>query len=578
MDPQYSSSNDHYKETKDLPKLDVQNLPTMSTQRKPELVGRSRCSACEISNMIDSKGPSNCSSCCATKTSPDSLSPFSYSPYEHKVKRSRAGRASKLPLSALNTLQAWLDAHTEHPYPSAEVKKQLAQECGITEKQVTTWFTNARARQLSPLDTWLSSGSEDEGAKEEDIERAADSLANTGGFSYIPDTSNQGYMRAGSVVSASSIFSNGQARVQPSRRGKKKDYRRNKTTQISPISPLSVQPGAGANTKATTTTAEQELWQCTFCRQQLVPKSWRRHEETQHHTRAQWTCMLFGPRLSANTHTSRPNTSSSFCAFCMLKNPSEDHFLKHHRISECAKRPVGERTFFRPDHLRQHVKNYHTSTLHDIAQVKWKREGEDRGEGNNGWTCGFCGDHLETWNKRETHIANHFKEGMKMDQWIDYPLPTPTTKTGKKQAKKEDKETTEEKVRDHSHGFSRISRPFTRRSTRNSVKSIPVPTQPQEQTYTNAYTTMPATTPLTMGFAYSTAPVLPDINMDPLMGNAYTDFVDWSQMNQIPVQVPEPQYSSALVYDPSLQATFDLNALGGFGHNLDYQGPWNQHP
>ncbi|KAH7136023.1 hypothetical protein B0J11DRAFT_519756 [Dendryphion nanum] len=595
MDSSTPSSHETSKDQHTLPRLNIPNSSN-SADNPPEstLSKDIRCSGCELSSLMESHGHSKCSSCRAIESDPQTSFPMSDAPMKNKIRRSRAGRASKLPLSALNTLQAWLDANSDNPYPTAQVKKQLAQQCGITEKQVTTWFTNARARQLSPLDTYLSSGSEGEGVREEDIERAADALANTGGFSYLPDTNNSNLMRAGSVVSGSSVFSNNQSRMQHSRRGKKKDYRRHKSNPISPVLQAAPNADSESNSKLLANSGEQEMWQCTFCRTHLVPKSWRRHEETQHHTRAQWTCMLYGPRLSANHGSSRPNTSSSFCAFCMLQNPSEAHFLEHHRISECAKRPVKERTFLRPDHLRQHVKNYHSSALHDMAQVRWKREGEDRADGSRGWTCGFCGDHLNTWNQRETHIANHFKEGLTMDQWYDYPAPTSTKSISKKQKKEEKKE---EKGKDHMTGFARLSRTFTRRSTRSSTKSqsqsqtqtqiqIQQPesqhpqthahTQTQTQTFSHPYAplTTTTTTPLSMSYQFTTAPVLPDINLDPLMGTAYTEYVDWSQMG--PVQVPEPQYANQLVFDPAMQAGFDLNGMGGYGQGLEYQGPWDQ--
>jgi len=53
-----------------------------------------------------------------------------------------------IPTSASNRLQTWLAENMSNPYPSRDTKLTLAQECGITEKQVSTWFTNARARKL----------------------------------------------------------------------------------------------------------------------------------------------------------------------------------------------------------------------------------------------------------------------------------------------------------------------------------------------------------------------------------------------------------------------------------------------
>lgn len=544
--------------------------PGSKISAEPKASNVTRCSACELSALIDPSGPSSCSSCSPTTCQLSPISPAS----DYRVKRSRAGRNSKLPLSALNRLQGWLDAHQENPYPSADEKKRLAQECGITEKQVTTWFTNARARQLSPLDTYLSSGSEDEGAKESDIASAADTPAYTSGFTFLSDNTQQtGYRRAGSV-SGSSAFSGNQNRPQPSRRGKKKNYRRsNQPPQITESSPIQAQPPTPFPNSTAVTEGEngQEMWQCTFCWRPLVPKSWRRHEETQHRPRAQWTCMLYGPRLTY------PHRSGSCCPFCMAKDPSEEHFLKNHRVTECAKRPIGERTFYRPDHLRQHVKNFHGAPLIDMAQSRWKRGAEETNA--EGWMCGFCGEKLETWSVRETHIAAHFKEGMTIAQWRDRPLPSAQNDSSKKGKGKEDKK---EKEHTHSHGLARLSRSFTRRSSRNSKSSHGQP-QPSSG-FANAFEPLPSTMPMSMDQVtqgFSAPPVLPDINIDPLMGG-YGNMIDW---NTVPMS--EPQYTSAeaqyttdgLVFDPSMQTSlpgdFDLNNAMAFGNPLDYQGHWH---
>ena len=43
-------------------------------------------------------------------------------------------------------LKSWFDSHPDHPYPSPSEKQSLAQECGISVSQVTTWFCNRRSR------------------------------------------------------------------------------------------------------------------------------------------------------------------------------------------------------------------------------------------------------------------------------------------------------------------------------------------------------------------------------------------------------------------------------------------------
>jgi hypothetical protein len=42
-------------------------------------------------------------------------------------------------------------AHFTNPYPSDEVKMQLANKARITVDQVNNWFINARVREWKPL-------------------------------------------------------------------------------------------------------------------------------------------------------------------------------------------------------------------------------------------------------------------------------------------------------------------------------------------------------------------------------------------------------------------------------------------
>ncbi|KAF2875461.1 hypothetical protein BDV95DRAFT_274136 [Massariosphaeria phaeospora] len=595
-----------------LPK-DEERLPRHGISQEPngKALNKShpstRCTACELSALIDPTSTSSCPSCSPNADLLSPLSPLSPSTTDFRVRRSRAGRNSKLPLTALNRLQAWLEAHQENPYPSAETKHLLAQECGITEKQVTTWFTNARARQLTPLDTWLSSGSEDDGARESDIASAANTPAYTGGFAFISDQRPVGHRHAGSV-SGSSAFSATQARPQPSRRGKKKNYRRN--NQPPQINELDSQTPNTSNSLLSHhgDQPEQETWPCTFCRKNLVPKSWRRHEETQHRPRTQWTCMLYGPRLS---FPARSNSSSG-CAFCMIKDPSEDHFLLNHRISECAKRPIGDRTFFRPDHLRQHVKNFHGATLFDIVQGRWKRAAEVVAEG---WTCGFCGENLENWGRRETHIANHFKEGLTMESWRESAEPgqgqtqNQVRKEGDGTQRKNNvgKQKEKEKEPHLPHTLARLGRSLTRRSTRRAEPSYhdhdhntephqdhqnqphpPTHRHVQASTHThpllsNPFAAFPTSTsaptytaPLGLSnsaTSTTTAPILPDINLDPLITDSTPSYLDWCSgidtMPAYPLAMPNVFDASSVPTDFDSALDMDL-----YGNEVDYQGGW----
>jgi len=309
-------------------------------------------------------------------------------------------------------LRNWLQENHHDPYPDAETKCRLALQCGISEKQVNTWFTNTRARKLAmPTDRSYSS-SDDEGIYDSGISSRADTPVYSNNRPYSFGSSIKTSMSAmDHPVPDTATLS-----PQTSRRGKKKDYRRLNNAPPNEESPI---PQTSATPSPHPDGTEQTTWQCTFCRQHLVQKSWRRHEETQHRPKRQWTCLATGPRLIINSRSGL----YTMCAFCSAKNPDENHFLRSHRILECSKKSEAERTFGRPDHLRQHVKNFHKCSLSDQIRDKWRRD-EPGKNFNEGWRCGFCGDELKTWDIRETHIANHFKAGATMASWTDYTQVT----------------------------------------------------------------------------------------------------------------------------------------------------------
>jgi hypothetical protein len=387
-----------------IPRLDIPQ--DSKSRRVSKRQNKARCSACELANAMDPDTSSACASCTPES---DLLSPGSLI-LSSTVKRSCARRHTKLPSHVLHRLRTWLRANRDHPYPNAETKRALAQECGITEKQVTTWFTNTRARKLHLPEDPSHTSSEDEGTYESDYSSITNTpvCTTSPAFTYGTPTSNPTIQ---ALIGPTSYSTTQLPLNTSSRRGKKKDYRRVKT--VSPVndSPVSRTPATPSPNPAT---HEQETWQCTFCQQHLVPKSWRRHEETQHRPKYQWTCLATSPRLILPSRTG----AASICAFCQLKDPSEDHFLRSHRIVECSKKSEADRTFGRPDHLRQHIKNFHKSSLLDMVRDTWRRNGPGKNV-DEGWTCGFCQAKLSTWDARETHIANHFKDGLTMAHWRD---------------------------------------------------------------------------------------------------------------------------------------------------------------
>mmetsp|Transcript_14832 Transcript_14832/g.20792 ORF Transcript_14832/g.20792 Transcript_14832/m.20792 type:complete len:210 (+) Transcript_14832:326-955(+) len=49
-------------------------------------------------------------------------------------------------------LSKWFEEHVDDPYPSPSTKFELARQSGLSFKQVSNWFINARSRRLSSKD------------------------------------------------------------------------------------------------------------------------------------------------------------------------------------------------------------------------------------------------------------------------------------------------------------------------------------------------------------------------------------------------------------------------------------------
>ncbi|RMZ66444.1 monocarboxylate transporter 4 [Pyrenophora seminiperda CCB06] len=360
---------------------------------------------------IDPYHASTCFSCSPNVRFPS----LEFPTHTGKAKRSSARRPpSKLESHALRCLKGWLRDNRKNPYPDADTKRSLAQQCGITEKQINTWFTNARARGKFFCRGTSDSASEDEAP----AAKSNDSMS--------PATQQHDSSHANTSHSTSSSHSQESSVSSTSRKGKKKDYGQLGLQSYTSHHALHVQPKPVSST-AMGNGNGPETWQCTFCYQHIAHKSWRRHEETQHRPKRKWTCLLTGPSLQIVSHP----TNSTYCVFCKVMDPSEEHFLLSHRISECTEKSEGERTFLRPDHLRQHVKNFHKAPLDETVRDLW-RKCETGNETTENWICGFCGHELRTWNARETHIARHFKDGLTMADWKEHAGLGGGIDTGKK--------------------------------------------------------------------------------------------------------------------------------------------------
>lgn len=154
---------------------------------------------------------------------------------------------------------------------------------------------------------------------------------------------------------------------------------------------------------------EEGQYQCTFCTQSFRKRhDWSRHEKSVHLPLDSWVCT---PDL--NELEQRYNSQVDECCFCNLPFEASTHW-EEHEFHICAAKPATERSFSRKDYLWQHLRKFHTCTRIPVPDLDaWRGSG-----GNVQSRCGFCDCSLSTWTARAEHLAEHFKNGARMQQWV----------------------------------------------------------------------------------------------------------------------------------------------------------------
>ncbi|WQF83479.1 Putative Homeobox domain, HTH CenpB-type DNA-binding domain, Homeobox-like domain superfamily [Colletotrichum destructivum] len=350
---------------------------------------------------------------------------------------------------SVRILKNWLSTHTRHPYPSDEEKEMLQRQTGLNKTQITNWLANARrrgktqaprstsphprsysgaidipqrrgtpapdgrVRHMNPLERWVDSPPENEPAEVTAIARAVASssgasssgLTSPYSFNFTDDGSGRSLCNASSASSLGTSHSSGgsfaSAYSHASRgsfgsfgsfnRGRRRRRRR-----------------AGANPvdEKTSLAPASKTFQCTFCTETFRTKhDWQRHEKSLHLSLERWVCSPDGP-VALN-----PETNQLCCVFCGEANPDQAHTEKHNH-SQCQERSLEERTFYRKDHLNQHLRLVHDTKFSEWSMKSWKvATPEIRSR------CGFCGCVLDSWKQRTEHLSEHFKGGTTMADW-----------------------------------------------------------------------------------------------------------------------------------------------------------------
>jgi len=348
---------------------------------------------------------------------------------------------------AVTILKGWLRDHNDNPYPNEAEKDELKQNTGLTRTQISNWLANARRRGkvrpftgtnspvpgavdipgqhpkdpalMTPLERWKYSPPENEPATISDITRA---LANPPFDPSRQRQTHSGHVRPrrpGSSTNESSHASSEHKRYTAS--ASSLDTSRSSISDLSFASAFSHRsslsfgsmdrkerrrrrkPSVPANTFNHQKAKAVRPFQCTFCTDSFAAKyDWQRHEKSMHLVLDKWICSPHGGVTEEN--------GILRCVFCSTANPDRDHLETHNYIS-CQEKSLQERTFYRKDHLNQHLRLMHNAKFQPCME-KWQSSiAEIKSR------CGFCGIVMQTWKDRVDHLASHFKNGARMAQW-----------------------------------------------------------------------------------------------------------------------------------------------------------------
>ena len=150
---------------------------------------------------------------------------------------------------------------------------------------------------------------------------------------------------------------------------------------------------------------KKRIFQCTFCTDTFKSKyDWTRHEKSLHLSLDKWVCAPLGPVIAD------PATGNEKCMYCDARNPTRDH-LETHNHRQCEEKGLDARTFYRKDHLRQHLRLMHNCKMTAFMD-NWRFTAVSINS-----RCGFCAQRFTVWQERVDHLTAHFKAGARMSGW-----------------------------------------------------------------------------------------------------------------------------------------------------------------
>lgn len=360
---------------------------------------------------------------------------------ESKARKS----GSRLSRDAVRVLKNWLADHASHPYPTDVEKDRLKEMTGLMRSQISNWLANARRRgkaksasysaspvigaidiaqpnnnldfqNMNPLERWKHSPPEHEAASATAIARAVADAPFASGRNSSQNSlygSRQGSRHTSSNDSSYSMFQAPSISSMETSRSSASGLSLQSTAMshrsrgsFGSIDQKERRRRRRAPALARGTSEKPRvprIFQCTFCADTFPSKyDWQRHEKSLHLALERWICSPNGGVAFLD--------GQAVCLFCRLPNPSSEH-LETHNFTACQEKPLAERTFYRKDHIRQHLKLLHSAKF-DPLMESWKSMVSDIKS-----SCGFCPTVFTTWEQRADHLAAHFKNGSDMLEW-----------------------------------------------------------------------------------------------------------------------------------------------------------------
>ncbi|KAF2867009.1 hypothetical protein BDV95DRAFT_503606 [Massariosphaeria phaeospora] len=363
------------------------------------------------------------------------------------AEKKKGAAAARFPRTAIKILKEWMIEHIDHPYPTDQDKEDLKLQTGLTLNQICNWMANTRRRQkarpkrsaspsvrpsteainipvgrtwesLNPFERWKHSPPENEPAPMTAIARAVETFdapetaslsssyqkgnsnSSTGSFSIFKAPSISSLETGLTNISSGSLGSHNSAYSYGSRHSlgslnslssKKERRRRRRVPTRTPKLDID---------------SEARLFQCTFCTDRFKSKyDWSRHEKSLHLSLEKWICAPLGEVIACLA------SGRQKCVYCDTLDPTKEHLATHNH-GACEEKGLESRTFYRKDHLRQHLRLMHAGCKMTSSMESWKSEAQQINS-----RCGFCGMEFDKWQDRVDHLAKEFRNGATMKNW-----------------------------------------------------------------------------------------------------------------------------------------------------------------